>query len=72
MTANQKTMLALLDEAGPVGLTADEWSEQARKAGLAGNRRATLVDLRLALRKKDLVVERAGRWVVVRAPGPDL
>jgi AAA domain len=72
LTRNQRTMLILLDEAGPGGLHLDEWNEKAREAGLAGNRRATLVDLRDGLRRKGLVAERNGKWVVIKERGPDL
>ena len=72
LTPNQRTMLVLLDEAGPGGLTVDEWNEKARAAGLAKHRRAELVDLRSDLKRKGLVAERKGVWTVVQDRGPDL
>jgi AAA domain len=65
LTPNQRTMLSLLEEAGPKGLTADGWNAKARTAGLAKHRHATLVDLRAALRRKNLAVERDGVWLVM-------
>jgi hypothetical protein len=72
LTPNQRTMLTLLGEAGVGGLHVDEWNEKAKQAGLANHRRATLVDLRDALRHKGLVAERQGRWFVIKGRGPDL
>lgn len=72
LTRNQRTMLILLEEAGPGGLDLDGWNEKARAAGLATYRRATLVDLRDALRHKGLVAELNGKWIVVKTRGPDL
>jgi hypothetical protein len=65
LTPNQQTMLSLLEEAGPGGLATDDWNGKARAAGLAKHRHATLVDLRSALRRKNLVCERNGVWLVV-------
>ena len=72
LTPNQRTMLSLLEEAGPKGLTADGWNAKARTAGLAKHRHATLVDLRAALRRKNLAVERDGVWLVMSDRTRDL
>jgi hypothetical protein len=72
MTPNQKTMLSLLEEAGPGGLTTSQWNERAREAGLGKHRRATLADLRAELRQKRLVVEQGERWVTIQRQAPDL
>jgi hypothetical protein len=72
LTPNQKTMLSLLEEAGPAGLSINEWNDRAREAGLGKHRRATLADLRAELRRKRLVSEQGERWVAVAPRGPDL
>jgi hypothetical protein len=63
LTRNQRTMFSILDCA-PAGLAADEWSEQARQAGIGTKRRADLVDLRNSLRQRGLAYENGGRWFV--------
>jgi hypothetical protein len=72
MTPNQKTMLSLLEGAGPLGLTVNEWNDRAREAGLGKHRPATLADLRAELSRKRLVAEHGERWVAVATRGPDL
>jgi hypothetical protein len=64
LTPNQRTMLSLLEEAGPFGLSINEWNSRARAAGLGKHRAATLADLRADLRRKGLVIERGGAWLV--------
>lgn len=64
LTADQKTMFALLHEAGMKGLTTAEWNELARDAGIGVKRKATLVDIRLALKGKRLIYQAGGRWTV--------
>lgn len=67
LTANQQTMLTILIEAGPDGLTVDEWNEKAREVGIGTNRKATLYDIRKVLNKdKKLVHETMDRWYVTR------
>ena len=51
LTANQATMLAILQRAGRP-LTAEEWTDQAREAGLNFSRVATYWDLRMALQAR--------------------
>ena len=72
LTPNQRTMLSLLEEAGPSGLSVNEWNDKARTAGLGKHRRATLADLRADLRRKGLVIERGGAWIVVSDRNRDL
>jgi hypothetical protein len=45
LTPNQRTMLSLLEEAGPGGITVNDWNAKARAAGLGTHRPATLADL---------------------------
>jgi hypothetical protein len=72
LTPNQRTMLSLLEEAGPSGLSVNEWNSKARAAGLGKHRPATLADLRADLRRKRLVIERGGAWLVVSNRNRDL
>jgi hypothetical protein len=72
LTKNQQTMLSILKEAGPQGLSVDEWNAKAREAGLAKRRHATLVDLRTELKEKGLIAARNGVWTVVTEPRQDL
>ena len=60
---NQRTMFAIL-QAAPNGLFANEWSEQAREAGLGLKRRADLTDLRSSLQARKLVVHSSDKWFV--------
>jgi len=62
LTANQSTMLAILQRAGRP-LTAEEWTDQAREAGLNISRVATYWDLRMALLGKGLVYEGVNGWL---------
>ena len=66
LTANQKTMLALLHDAGPAGLLTEEWNTKARDAGIGERRRADLTDGRTGLKSKGLVREYSDRWTVSR------
>ena len=63
LTKNQRTMFAIL-QAAPNGLFANEWSEQAREAGLGLKRRADLTDLRSSLQARKLVVHSSDKWFV--------
>ena len=67
LTPNQQTFYRILYDAGDQGLTLEQWNEQARQAGLGERRRADLLDLRKALRDKQLVRESGGRWRVDHA-----
>lgn len=62
LTENQEAMLRLLRDAGPHGLTGDDWNAKARDAGIGTNRRSTLVNLKGQLRDKGLVREYNGTW----------
>jgi hypothetical protein len=55
-------MLALLVDAGSTGLKMEEWNTKAREAGVGVRRKATLTDIRLALKAKKLVYEFDGVW----------
>ena len=57
-------MLTILQEAGPEGLTSEEWNEQAREIGLYQKQKQRLYDTRQALKAKGLVHGSAGRWYV--------
>jgi hypothetical protein len=62
LTPNQSTMLAILHRASRP-LTSEEWTDQAKEAGLSFNRAATYWDLRRALQDKGLVYEGANGWL---------
>ena len=67
LTPNQQTMLTVLQEAMPHGITVEHWNEQAKDAGLCegqkGQRRR-FYELRIKLKSKKLVHETQGRWFV--------
>ncbi len=69
LTANQKTMFGMLHDAGASGLLTEEWSEQARQAGIGLKRRADLVDIRSALKSKKLVRQVGDRWKIDHGSG---
>ena len=62
LTETQEAMLRLLRDAGPQGLSGDDWNTKARDAGIGVNRRSTLVNLKGQLRDKGLVREYNGIW----------
>jgi hypothetical protein len=64
LSENQRTMFSILYDAGPKGLLTEEWNERARKVGIGANRKATLYDLRMALKDKRFVREFGDRWTV--------
>lgn len=64
LTPNQRTMFSILHDAGPNGLTTDEWNAVAREAGIGVNRRATLFDIRGVLKAKEMVTCHNDRWTV--------
>jgi len=64
LTSGQQTMLRILREAGPDGLSTQEWNQQARYEGLGVNRRADLADLRKALERKGLILAGDNGWIV--------
>ena len=62
LSTNQRVLYRLLAEAGPAGLTVEEWGEKAREVGITAKQR--LYELRMALKDKGLVREYAGTWKV--------
>jgi hypothetical protein len=62
LTKNQDTMLGILAEAGPHGMTQAEWYDAARDAGIGVKRAADLTDNRMGLRRKKLVHCCNDRW----------
>jgi hypothetical protein len=64
LTANQKTLFAMLHDAGKSGLLTEDWNTMARAAGIGCHRRADLTDIRNALKSKGLVREMGDRWMV--------
>jgi hypothetical protein len=64
LTPNQKTMFAILHDAGRNGLLTEEWNAQGRKAGIGVKRRADLTDVQMQLKNKKLVREFNDRWHV--------
>lgn len=67
LTANQKTMFAMLHTAGKSGLLLSDWNDQAREAGIGIKRKADLNDIRNALLSKGLVRQYGDRWSVKHA-----
>jgi hypothetical protein len=64
VTGNARTMLTVLQEAGPQGLTTAEWAEQAREAGIRAPRQR-LYEYRVQLKNKRMVhQDQQGRWHV--------
>jgi hypothetical protein len=61
---NHRTMLGLLQDAMPGGLTTDEWNEKARALNIGTKRRATLHDIRRDLHDQKLIHEYADRWFI--------
>lgn len=55
LNKNQATMLSILKDAGPEGLSVEEWNEQAREAGIGVGRKADLYDFRKLLDKRGFV-----------------
>lgn len=61
---NQATLLTILQEAMPGGLTVDEWNEHARDVGLCNGNRRRYYDLRIQLKRKRYIHESQGKWYV--------
>ncbi|SHM41202.1 AAA family ATPase [Bradyrhizobium lablabi] len=59
---NQKLMFRIIHDAGPGGLSLEDWNAKAREAGIT--RKATLTDTRYSLLDKQMVREDAGQWKV--------
>lgn len=64
LTANQKTLFAMLHTAGSAGLSLEDWNNQAREAGIGVKRKADLNDIRGALLSKGVVRNYGDRWHV--------
>jgi hypothetical protein len=64
LTANQQTMLGMIEDAGAAGIDTEALYEKARAQGIGITRHATLHDLTRGLKKKGLVHEYGGRWNV--------
>ncbi len=64
LTKNQATAFSVLQDAGQGGLTKDEWNERCKEIGIGAKRHADLWDIRKALKGRDLIYERDGRWCV--------
>jgi hypothetical protein len=65
LTANQRQMLGILEEAGTVGLTHDEWLEAAKRWGIVKSRDGSYYEARKALKDKKLVYTFNERWFLV-------
>jgi hypothetical protein len=64
LTKNQRTLFAMLHDAGPAGLAQEDWNAQARGAGIGVKRKADLNDIRAALKSKRLIRQLYQRWMV--------
>jgi hypothetical protein len=64
LTENQEAMLRLLRDAGPAGLSGDDWNAKAREVGIGVNRRSILVNLKGQLKDRNLIREYNGTWHV--------
>jgi hypothetical protein len=63
LTPNQQTMLTILKSAGSNGMSVEDWNAKAREAGIGATRKATLVDVREALKAKGHICEGARGWI---------
>jgi RecA-family ATPase len=70
LTGNKKTLYGLLEDAGPGGLSLDEWNGKARNQGVGKTRPATLTDIHRDLKNLKLVHECNGRWFVTPGKEP--
>jgi hypothetical protein len=66
LSANEQTMLSILREAGPTGLSTEEWNERGRTEDIGVKRRATFFDIRRSLKDKGLICEGIHGWFVKR------
>jgi hypothetical protein len=64
LTKNQKTMFAILYDAGERGLSLEKWNELAREAGIGTKRKADLYDVRSALEAKRCIRQVTNGWAV--------
>jgi len=68
LTPNQKTMLEMLQDAMPHGLSVEDWNAQAREAGIGTKRKADHADHRRALDRKRLIHTSGGRFYITPKP----
>ena len=64
LNANERTMYGLLHDAGTGGLSTEDWNEKARALDIGVRRKATLHDIKQALKSKGMVRQYGERWVV--------
>jgi hypothetical protein len=65
LSANQKTMLSILLDAGRSGLTTTEWNDKAKDLQIGGKRgHAAWYDIRRSLLKKNIIRQSGDRWSV--------
>lgn len=62
LTANQRAMLTILQDAGALGLNAKELFSKSKDAGVGETRRADLYDTRRALQNKGLIRIEDDQW----------
>jgi hypothetical protein len=62
LTANQRSVLNLVEDAGSNGLSNDEWLNETRAIGIAKQREATFYDIRKRLKELKLVYTFNERW----------
>jgi hypothetical protein len=62
LTANQRSILNIIEEAGAEGLSNDEWLSATRAIGIAKGREATFYDVRKRLKELKLVYTFNERW----------
>ncbi|MHC2334476.1 AAA family ATPase [Bradyrhizobium sp. USDA 4454] len=67
LSANQKTMLGLLRDAGAAGLSTEDWNAAARDLDIGKKRKATLHDIARSLKARNLAREYAGIWHAVQS-----
>lgn len=64
LTGNAKSMFMLLSDAGPEGLTTEEWNLRAREQGIGVKRRVTLYETRSKLKSTGHIRCYNDRWTV--------
>jgi hypothetical protein len=64
LSANQRTMFAILHNAGPAGLSTEDWNDLAKEEGIGVKRHAALYDIRSSLMAKGLVRQYGKIWKV--------
>ncbi|WNV10178.1 AAA family ATPase [Tardiphaga sp. 709] len=64
LTANERTMFGILHDAGAIGLSTEDWNEKARALDIGTKRKATLHDIKQALKGKGMIRQLGERWTV--------